>query len=212
MKAKFLTMAVLTGAGLLLGSAPAAMANSETYDFVFTSGGMDATGTITVDSGVAEVGSISVTGIPIEHPVAGDTTPFTLTGIPLIPLSRGESIENLENHNGDVLTADNLVFPTSNPVLDSDGLDFGSGQYGTTYYNTIINLWGNSPGSYSLFVGEAGTHFGGVYDSEFVYTQSNGNLTLTPVPDASSSLVLLSSSCLALGIVRRKLTGIALDR
>ena len=200
---KMLKLAIVAGAGVLLVSAQAAVAGISTYDFTFTSSGMDATGTITVNNGVAQSGSITVTGVPIENPVAGDPASLTLTGVPLIPTV---GVDNVANHNGDVITFDNAVNPASNPVLTSNGLGFGSGQYDSWHYNTLVNLWGNSPGSYTLFVGEAGTHYGGAWDPEFVYAASTGTLTLTAVPEPTTMISGALALLLPVGVsVRRSL-------
>jgi hypothetical protein len=172
---------------MLIASAPAAA--DTIYDFTFTSGGgMDATGTITVDgSGLAESGSIDVTGIPVE---ASPSTLITAAA-PLLPGSG--AVENVENHNGDVVTYDNLVNFSDDPILDGNGLGFGSGQYGPTHYNTLIGLnggdvYGNlSPGLYTLFVGEAQLNpDGSVAVPEYVYSYDSGSLAVTV--DSSSSL------------------------
>ena len=81
--------------------------------------------------------------------------------------------------------------------MDYWGLGFGSGQYDSWHYNSLANLWGNSPDSYSLFVGEAGTHANGVVDNEFVYFQDNGSMTITAVPEPGTLL----NGILAFGLV-----------
>jgi hypothetical protein len=141
----------------------------------------------------------SITGIPIEHPVAGDPTALTLTGVPLLPAS---GVTDAENHNGDVITYDNVVNVAQDPILNGNGLGFGSGQYGPTHYNTLINLWGNSPGSYTLFVGEAGVHYGGTYDAEYVYASDTGSLTITPVPDGGLTIAMLGMGLSGLAFCR----------
>jgi hypothetical protein len=85
-------------------------------------------------------------------------------------------------------------------------LGFASGQYGQpgdNTYNTIINLWGNSPDSYSLFVGEAQVDGSGnvIGDAQWVYNIDNSALTLTPTPEPIT-LSLLAPGGLAL--LRRK--------
>ncbi|HEX4055543.1 MAG TPA: PEP-CTERM sorting domain-containing protein [Tepidisphaeraceae bacterium] len=184
---------------MLIASAPAAA--DPIYNFTFTSsGGMDATGTITIGSGLAESGSIDVTGIPVE---ASPSTLISVTA-PLLPGSGG--VENVENHNGDVVTYDNLVDFSDDPILDGDGLGFGSGQYGPTHYNTLIGLnggdvYGNlSPGLYTLFVGEAQLNpDGSVAVPEYVYYYDSGSLTVTPVPEPAAYALfgVLAVGCLA---------------
>src|SRR5580658_8341910 len=78
---------------MLIASAPAAA--DEIYDFTFTSGGMDATGTISVNTitGMADGGSINVTGVPLE---ADPSTLITASGS-LLPAS---GVTTDSNHDG----------------------------------------------------------------------------------------------------------------
>jgi hypothetical protein len=178
------TLAVLAGTGMLLALSPAAIAGIETYDFTFTSGGMDATGTITVENGIAQSGSINVTGVPVE---ADPSTLLTASGS-LLPGSG-----SAQNHNGDNLPYDNIVNFANNPILTGNGIDFASGQYSGTHYDTLIGLWGGdvngnpSPGLYTLFVGEALLDGNGnVLVSEYVYNSDSGSLTLAAAPEPAA--------------------------
>ena len=193
---------------MLIASAPAAA--DTIYDFTFTSGGMDATGTISVNTitGMADSGSISVTGIPLE---ADPSMLVTASGL-LLPAS-GVTVDS--NHDGDDIIFDNLVDVASDPILDDDGLGFGSGQYGPTQYNTLINLWGNSPGSYTLFVAEAQLDGNGnvIGDPQWVYTASNGSLSLnptssSPIPEPATYALfgVVAVGCLAMR--RRRSCGV----
>ena len=183
-------------------------ASAQSYSFTFTSsGGMDATGTIDVSGGLATTGSINVTGIPIE---ADPMTLISLTA-PLLP---GDgSVQNVENHNGDVVTYDNLVNFSNDPILDGDGLGFGSDLYSPpSHYNTLVGLnggdvYGNlSPGLYTLFVGEASLNQdGSVAVPEYVYYYDSGTLTYgfsSPVPEPTSCVLLLAVG--AMGLRRRR--------
>jgi hypothetical protein len=196
----FVTLAISAGAAMLLASTPTAVAALQTYDFVFTSGGMDATGTITVDNGAAVSGSINVTGVPLE---ASPTTLISAAGL-LLPAS---GATDARNHDGDVITYDNVVNPGSNPILSGNGLGFGSGQYGANNYNLLINLWGNSPDSYTLFIGEAQLDGNGnvIGDPQWVYALNNGSLTLTvAVPEPTtwtSPMVLVALAVCSAGPV-----------
>jgi hypothetical protein len=116
-----------------------------------------------------------------------------------------------QNHNGDNLPYDNLVNFANNPILTGNGIDFVAGQYGPTHYNTIIGLWGGDangnpvPDEYTLFVGEAELDGNGNVipgENEYVYNYLPGSLTLTPVPEPSS-LLLLALGGFALTVRRR---------
>ncbi|MGO8697338.1 MAG: hypothetical protein ACLQVY_06430 [Limisphaerales bacterium] len=100
MRTEFLTLTVLAGTGMFLTPSPAAIAAlntsgwtypdndpspSQTYDFTFASGGMDATGTITVQNGVAFSGSVNVTGVPLE---ASPSSAISGVGMLLVTLGR----------------------------------------------------------------------------------------------------------------------------
>ncbi len=182
---------------MLIASAPAAVA--QLYSFTFTgNGGMDATGTIDISGGVADFGSINVTGVPVEN----SNVLVTASG----DLLAASGPTDAENHDGDVITYDNVVTLANDPVLDSDGLGFGSGPYqDSTHYNTLINIWGNSPGSYTLFIGEANVDSEGnvIGDAQWVYASNNGTLTLTPVPEPAT-LSLISAGLLGLLALRRR--------
>jgi hypothetical protein len=47
------------------------------------------------------------------------------------------------------LTSDNLLFPSSNPVLNGNGLVFAGSSLPST--SSYFNIWGNSPNSYTYF-------------------------------------------------------------
>lgn len=189
---------MLAGTGVLLASFSSAIAAVQTYDFTFTSsGGMDATGTINVDNGVVQSGSINVTGIPVE---ASPSTLITASGS-LIP---GTGVAN--NHNGDDVSYDNLINFSTTPVLDGNGVAFGAGQYGANSYDTLIGLnggdiYGNIPPyTYTLFVGEAELDANGnVLVTEYVYTDDSGTLTLVAVPEPTATTAYAGLS--ALGVV-----------
>jgi hypothetical protein len=184
----------MTAVLVLLASAPAVA--DQIYNFTFTGNdGIDATGTISIVGGVAQSGSISVINVPLEAP---PHTPLTTAAGDF--LTAGGDVRN---HDGDVVTYDTVVNPSNDPVFDSIGVAFASGFYGTDggtpEYNTLINLWGNSPGSYGMFIGEAnpadlepdGTLIPG-RDAQWVYVYNeSGTLTLTPVPEPSSAFLAI---------------------
>lgn len=166
---------------------PPVVPGIQTYDFEFSGGnGVQATATITVDNGVTQSGSINVTGVPTE---ANPSILINAAGL-LIPDSDSPNAETLINHDGDNIIFDNLVYGGSDPILDADGLGFASGQYqDSAHYETLINLWGNSPGSYTLFVAEAQLDSQGnvIGDPQYVYNLTNGSLTFSAaVPEPAT--------------------------
>jgi len=84
---------------------------------------------------------------------------------------------------------------------------------GTPVYDTIINIWGNSPGSYGMFIGEAnpadlepdGTLIPG-RDAQWVYVyDETGSMTFTSVPvPEPATLGLVSAGFLGLLVLRRR--------
>jgi PEP-CTERM motif-containing protein len=203
----------IAGAVLLMfiASAPAAVA--QIYTFTFTGNdGIDATGTITTSGGVATGGSINVVNVPLEAP---PHTPLT-TAVGDLLTAGGD----VRNHDGDVITYDTVANPLSDPVFDGTGVCFASGFYGydggiggTPEYNALINIWGNGPGSYGMFIGEAnpadlapdGTLIPG-RDAQWVYVYNETgtmNLTLNPVPEPAT-LGLVSAGLLGLLALRRR--------
>jgi hypothetical protein len=190
----------MAAALMLIASAPAAVA--QVYNFTFSSGGMNATGTIDIVGGVAQSGSINVTGVPIE---ADPSMTITSAGS-LLPASGPTDVRD---HDGDVVTYDNVVL-AGDPIFNGNGLGFGSGFYGydggTPEYDTIINLWGNGPGSYGLFVGEAQVDGSGnvIGDAQWVYAENNGTLNLTPSPEPSTVALMLGALTVAAVTIRRR--------
>ena len=186
---------------MLLASAPAAVA--QTYNFTFTgNNGINATGTLSMSGGFAQSGSINVTGVPIE------ATPSITTTAAGNLLTLGGDVRN---HDGDVVTYDTVANPVNNPIFDNVGVAFGSGYFGmdgaTPEYNTIINLWGNSPDSYGMFIGEAQLDASGnvIGDAQWVYVYNEpGTLTLTPVPEPSTCALILGALTVGFAGIRRR--------
>ena len=193
---------------VLIASAPAAVAQIYTFSFIGNSG-IDASGTITISGGVATSGSINVVNVPLEAP---PHTPLTTAAGDL--LTAGGDVRN---HDGDVITYDTVANALNDPVFDNTGVCFASGFYGydggTPEYNALINIWGNGPGSYGMFIGEAnpadlnpdGTLIPG-RDAQWVYVYNETgtmSVTLTSVPEPAT-LGLVSAGLLGLLALRRR--------
>jgi hypothetical protein len=203
---KFFSRIAMAVMLVLLASAWAAVAQIYTFSFIGNDG-IDASGTITVSGGVATSGSINVVNVPLEVP---PHTPLTTAAGAL--LTAGGDVRN---HDGDVITYDTVANPLSDPIFDGTGVAFASGFYGydggTPEYNALINIWGNGPGSYGMFIGEAnpadlapdGTLIPG-RDAQWVYVyDETGTMTLTPVPEPAT-LGLVSAGLLGLLALRRR--------
>ncbi len=184
------------GAGLLvllIMFVPAALAQTVTYyDFTFTDTSnslVSATGSFSFDTsdGLATVGSVTVSG-PSGY-LNGTLSLAALQN----PVGQLTTVRNVA---GDDIIFDNLVYPNSNPVFDSvGGLGFVSSTDNNPDY--MVNIWGNSPGSYTLAeVGNDGQ--GRVY----VYGDA-GTLTLTQIPEPSAYAAMLGLATLGLASLRR---------
>jgi hypothetical protein len=95
------------------------------------------------------------------------------------------------------LTSDNLLFPSSNQVLDGDGIVFaGASLPPTSHY---FNIWGNGPNNYTYFNN---------YDSWPLGSGPLDSFTVTeigPVPEpASLTLAGVGALSLAIGAASRR--------
>jgi hypothetical protein len=155
----------------------AVQARASLYDITFTGGGSTANGQIDVVSGLATSGFLTITAGPQMGTYA------------LLPGGPGVTTSPLGNFNTDsqVFTAAPTFF------LDSWGLLFTDG-------TVEINMWGNSPGNYSLWGAPP----------QWSPQVDGGTATLTAVPEASTmiagALLLLPFGASTLRILRRKQT------
>jgi hypothetical protein len=122
----------------------------------FTGGGSTANGEVDFAGNTATGGYLDIT--------AG-----TNVGIYFLSPGSGSNV---------LFTWDSMIFPTSNPFLDVSGLLF-------TNSNVQINLWGNGPGSYSL------------YGAPPAYNPlvTNGLATITVDPQMITQTWLLTDAC-----------------
>ncbi len=165
-------IAVLTTAALFAATA----ATAATYKFSFQSGSADltATGQFTVDA------ADQVTGV---SGVISGVVDQTISGVIASPGFPGPSI----SPDG-LFIYDNVYHPTGLP-FDVNGLLFVTAQNPGGSWN----LWGNSPGNYSLYEST-----GGGYP-----VQENGTLSVTPVPELST-WAMLAFGFTALGFVGQR--------
>ena len=149
------------------------------------SGSVSATGTIDETGGIATSGSITLTGAALNG------TFGLITNTPEIVDPDGEN-----------LTIDTVFNPSQNPVVSSTGLGFASGYIGVAgngypEYANALNLWGNSPGNYSLFEGS------GPKGSN-IYVTYNGSMSVEAIPEPSTYAAILGAACLGFSVIRRK--------
>ena len=174
----------------LLVSAPAV---AQSFNFTFTDSAdqVSAFGSISVTNGVATVGSITVSG-PSTY--FNETLSLATLVSPVTTVT--------DAIGGDNESFDNLVYPTTNPVFNGNGLGFVSSTTGNNSNpNYWVNLWGNSPDSYTLF--EAGNDPSVANGQNHVYAGLNGTLTLTEIPEPSSLAALMGLTTLGFAGFRR---------
>lgn len=168
-------------AALLLAFAPLP-ASASLYDWTLDAGaGLTGWGTLT--TGSADGGGFDIAAISGQ-----------IGGVPVSLLGGNPGVGATTSPSGAFLF-DNVVYPSSDPVFDVNGLLFTiSGDEG--------NIWGNGvAGSYSYY-----THNGSGYD----YTNGSVLFTLTAAPTDSvaapepASLVLLGSGLVGFALVRRR--------
>lgn len=158
-------------------------AHAQLYDITFSGDGYAANGQVDVSGGIATSGFLTVTA-------GNDLGTYQLfTANPTIIVPVGVTVN---------LTGDNAVFPSSNPFVDGGGLNFSGPVFDGNESDVAFNLFGNGPGSYSLFDGSATQ-----------YTQANGNATisLVAVPEPTTviagALLLLPFGASTIRVLRR---------
>jgi hypothetical protein len=170
----------IVAVGLLLGFG--VQAYGITYDFTFTGGGVVASGWFDAPTlgGVVTDGEVDVTGAALNG---------TFGWV------QGPTVRAVD---GTDIIFDNVFSPAADPALDGKGLGFANGYMSPGHYDGVVNIWGNSPGNYSLF--EAG-------GSVRAYNEYDGGtlrVTERAIPDGGITAAMLGMSMLGLGLVRRQ--------
>jgi hypothetical protein len=153
----------------------AVQSHAQLYNITFTGGSSAANGQIDVVGGIATSGYLVVTAGANQgtYNFVSLTSPLITGGTPSEPSVRFT--------DGTDLIFDDVVNVSSDPYLTDNGLVFANDHI------VGFNLWGNSPGSYSLF------DVSGPPDTG-VYFQDNGIATITPAPEPTTA------GCFLLGL------------
>lgn len=173
-------MKTLQIAVMAIALVTATWAHGQSYNITFTGSTFTANGQIGVVGGVADSGYLTVTS---ANP-AVDTGTYNLVNL-TSPLINGVGY-TLVLPTGDEIF-DDVVNASSSPFLTDNGLEFANTD------SVGFNLWGNSPGSYTLFDMGSG-----------VYVGDNGSASLTVVPEPSTIGLVMIGLLGALAIRRRK--------
>lgn len=173
---------VFSGAALLLLLAPAPAALAQSFDFTFTDGGVNATGSFDATAGIVTDGSLTLTGAAVNGT-------FTLAAPPTV---RGL--------DGTDIIFDNQFSQSMNPALDSGGLGFGMTEIDSAHYDYVLNIWGNGPNNYSLFLaGQLPDGTGHVYQE-----YDGGTFSFTQVPEPSTYAAVVGAAALGFAAIRRR--------
>jgi hypothetical protein len=175
---------------VLLVMAPPAKANDYSFDFVANDASYSVSGIISaadVTNGISNPNNGSSVGQDI----------LSISG--LVTGAGGGTILSLVNNpnqpnpfNNGSFQYDNVVFPTAEPFLDTNGVLFTAGA-GDTW-----NLWGNGnggPGNYELF---SYTANGGV--------DVHGNMTMAAIPEPEI-YAMMGIGLALMGFVARRRKG-----
>ncbi len=174
----------------LVISVPASLAQSFSFDFIDLADGVNATGTLDVSAGLATGGTVTVTGS------AMDTGSFT--SLVQNPTPPNIAVANVAGMGGNV-DFDDLVTPSNaQQVFDDQGVAIGStylgvSSHGTPLYTSVVNIWGNGGGSYTL----------AEFDSTGI-PQYNGTLSLTEIPEPASYAAILGVAVLAYAVLHQR--------
>jgi hypothetical protein len=180
----------------------AAQARATLYDITFS--GSDGNGTVTGSGKIDIVGGYADGGYFNFN--AGDFYSGVTYNLNYGPGGGANiTLAGIANTSGLNLNGDNGVNPGGTTYIDSVGLLFDStGNVGNqgSYAGDVLNLWGNGPGSYTLYGAGPDFPFNGI--------EANGNVTmsLAPVPEPTTIIagvsMLLPFGASALRSLRKK--------
>lgn len=185
-------LSALSGAGLLVLLATVPIARAQSFDFIFTDGGVTlAQGSFDTNaSGLVTDGSLTLTASAASFGfvVPGGPGTFNI-----------ESPTTIRANTGTDIIYDNMYSSMSNPTLTSGGLGFGNVLNGSTY-DYVVNLYGNSPGNYGIFeAGQLPDALNHVYNEV-----DGGSFNVTQVPEPSTYAAILGAICLGFAMFHRK--------
>jgi len=169
-------------AAMLLFAPAGAEATVYNYDFTSTDGLLNAEGafTVTGDEITGVTGALSGLVTQTINAIAPSTALYGYSTSP-----------------DGAFYYDNVLSAAANPYLDIGGVLFTTTQNPGGYWN----LWGNSPGNYSLFESAPGRGYP---------IQESGNLTVSAVPEPSTwAMLLLGFAGLGFAGYRRAKSGIS---
>ena len=169
----------------------ASSAKADSFSYTYTDGSVTATGTLTgnlMTPGTSYTLSTGAITIPADtFDITGGT--ITLSGAlsGSGTLYANPSSTSYSTSTDGLFWYDDLLYPGRNPQLDIDGLLFEVGGIPVS-----INIWGNSPNSYSLYEGLGG------------YPYANGNGSFAATPEPVSMLLMGTFLSLAGGLLSKK--------
>ncbi|HME42731.1 MAG TPA: hypothetical protein VKF36_06570 [Syntrophorhabdales bacterium] len=183
------------------------------YSFTFTSndGSYNVTGTLTTPSngnGPLTVLGGSVTGTGTSN----GGIAYSVIVNPIAPSVTSIRPYSALPGNGTDLIFDNQLTPGSDPFLDGNGLVLQANNSflasnGSSYSSSYLNIWGNGPGSYTVFA----LGYDNTNQKELYGPQLNGTANISPIAGAPvpipAAIYLFGSGMVGLVGLKRKFLG-----